>query len=92
MAACLMERGASLSRISDLVFNSLRPALRALGRGANPLSNRERLVWADITGEMLDRAGATLEDADSWSILWRESRVPVARFSSASKTAECGSA
>lgn len=65
VAASLMERGATLSDISQLMFNTRSP--RTLCLWGNVLSRtrvEDRLVWADITAEMLRECGATLEDAD----------------------------
>ncbi len=65
IAASLMERGASLSRVSERIFNSRHPrTLRLWGQVLSRTQVEDRLVWAEITGEMLAECGATLEDAD----------------------------
>lgn len=66
VAASLMERGASLSRISEKVFNTRSPrALRLWGQVLSRTKVENGLVWSDITGDMLRECGATLEDADN---------------------------
>lgn len=66
VAATLMERGASLSRISERIFNTRSPRTLSLwGRVLSRTRVEEGLVWADITSEMLAECGATLEDADT---------------------------
>lgn len=66
VAASLMERGASLSRASESLFNTRSaPALRLWGRVLSRAHVDGRLVWAGIDREMLDESGATMEDADS---------------------------
>ena len=66
VAATLMERGASLSRISEQIFNTRSPrTLRLWGRVLSRTRVEDGLVWADITSEMLDECGARLEDADT---------------------------
>ncbi|HEX2988834.1 MAG TPA: DHH family phosphoesterase [Chloroflexota bacterium] len=65
VAAALMERGASLSRISERIFNSRSPrTLQLWGRVLSRTQVDGRLVWSEITSEMLAECGATLEDAD----------------------------
>ncbi len=65
IAATLMERGASLSKISELTFNTRTPrAIRLWGRVLSRTRVEDGLVWSDITSEMLAECGATLEDAD----------------------------
>ncbi|HEX9015752.1 MAG TPA: bifunctional oligoribonuclease/PAP phosphatase NrnA [Chloroflexota bacterium] len=65
-AASLIERGASLSWASESVFNNRSaPALRLWGRVLSRAQVDGRLVWSDITREMLDECGATLADADT---------------------------
>jgi bifunctional oligoribonuclease and PAP phosphatase NrnA len=64
-AATLMEWGASLSEINERIFNTRSlPALRLWGQVLSRARTEDGLVWADITGEMLEQCGATLEDAD----------------------------
>ncbi len=64
-AAALMERGVSLSQISERIFNTRSPrTLRLWGRVLSRARVEKGLVWADITGQMLDECQATLEDAD----------------------------
>jgi bifunctional oligoribonuclease and PAP phosphatase NrnA len=64
-AATLMEWGASLSDINEQVFNTRSfPALRLWGNVLSRARVEDGLVWADITGDMLEQCGATLEDAD----------------------------
>ncbi len=66
IAASLMEKGASLSRASESVFNNRSaPALMLWGRVLSRAHVEGRLVWAGVTREMLDESGATMEDADS---------------------------
>lgn len=66
VAASLMEKGASLSRASESVFNTRSaPALKLWGRVLSRARVEGRLVWSAITREMLDDCGATMEDADS---------------------------
>jgi phosphoesterase RecJ-like protein len=65
VAATLMERGASLSRISERIFNSRTPrTLRLWGRVLSGTKVEDGLVWSEITSDMLAECGATLEDAD----------------------------
>lgn len=65
VAASLMERGASLSGISKLVFNRRSPrALKLWGQVLSRTRVEGRVVWSDITSEMLKESGASLEDAD----------------------------
>ncbi|MGE5618159.1 MAG: DHH family phosphoesterase [Sphingomonadaceae bacterium] len=65
-AATLMERGASLSLISERVFNTRSPrTLWLWGRVLSRTRVEDGLVWADITSDMLAECGATLEDADT---------------------------
>jgi len=65
IAASLMDKGASLSRISELVFDTRSiPALSLWGRVLSRTRLEDGLVWSDITSEMLAECGATLEDAD----------------------------
>jgi bifunctional oligoribonuclease and PAP phosphatase NrnA len=64
-AATLMERGASLSRISARIFNSRTPrTLQLWGRVLSRTQVKDGLVWSEITSDMLAECGATLEDAD----------------------------
>ncbi len=66
IAASLMERGASLSSISERIFNTRSPrALSLWGRVLSRTRVEDGLVWADITSEMLAECEASLEDADS---------------------------
>lgn len=66
VAAALMERGASLSRISAQIFNTRSPrTLRLWGRVLSRTHVDEELVWADITSQMLEECDAGLEDADT---------------------------
>ncbi len=66
VAAGLMERGASLSGISERIFNTRSPrALSLWGRVLSRTKVDGGLVWSDITAEMLAECDATLEDADS---------------------------
>ncbi|MHB0869776.1 MAG: DHH family phosphoesterase [Chloroflexota bacterium] len=66
IAATLMERGASLSRISERIFNTRSPRTLSLwGRVLSRTRVEDGLAWADITSEMLAECGATLEDADT---------------------------
>jgi phosphoesterase RecJ-like protein len=65
VAATLMERGASLSRITELIFDTRSPrALSLWGKVLSRTRVEDGLVWSDITSEMLDECGASLEDAD----------------------------
>ena len=66
VAAGLMERGASLSRISERIFNTRSPrTLRLWGSVLSRTRVQDGLVWADITEEMLKECDADLEDADT---------------------------
>lgn len=66
VAATLMERGASLSRISERIFNTRSSrTLRLWGRVLSRTHVEDGLVWADITGQMLEECEASLEDADT---------------------------
>ena len=66
VAASLMEKGASLSRASESVFNTRSAsALKLWGRVLSQAQVEGQLVWAVITREMLEECGATMEDADS---------------------------
>ena len=66
VAANLMERGASLSRISERIFNTRSPrTLRLWGEVLSRTNIDRDLVWADITNEMLAKCDASLEDADT---------------------------
>ena len=66
VAADLMERGASISKISERIFNTRSPrALKLWGSVLSRTHVENGLVWADITSEMLDECGARLEDADT---------------------------
>lgn len=64
-AASLMEWGASLPEINQRIFNTRSlPALRLWGQVLSRARMDHGLVWSDITSEMLEQCGATLEDAD----------------------------
>lgn len=65
LAASLIEKGASLSWASESVFNNRSaPGLRLWGQVLSRSVVEGRLVWSDITREMLEQSGATLADAD----------------------------
>ncbi len=66
IAATLMERGATLSKISEFVFNTR--SARTLCLWGHVLSHTQieyGLVWAEITRGMLGECGAQMEDADT---------------------------
>jgi phosphoesterase RecJ-like protein len=66
VAASLMERGASLWRASQAVFNTRSATVFKLwGRVLSRAQVDGPLVSADVTREMLAESGATMEDADS---------------------------
>ncbi|MGI5836650.1 MAG: DHH family phosphoesterase [Chloroflexota bacterium] len=66
VAATLMERGASLSHISERIFNTRSPkTLRLWGKVLSRTHVDDGIVWADITSQMLEECDASLEDADS---------------------------
>lgn len=66
VAASLMEMGVSLAQINERIFNTRSPrTLRLWGRVLSRARVEDGVVWADITGEMLDECQAKLEDADN---------------------------
>lgn len=65
IAATLIERGASISHMSELIFNRRTPCtLQLWGRVLSRTKVDDGLVWSEITGDMLAECSATLEDAD----------------------------
>ncbi len=66
VAASLMERGASLSQVTESIFNKRSvPAIKLWGRVLSHAQVEGRLVWSEITRDVLAESGATLADADT---------------------------